>query len=99
MGAINPYRKVSPRLHGTILSGVTTYITFPVGVEYFKISNAAAGGELQWASKAAHITAGDYHVVATGESSDAIISNQLGIHIKASGGDVDYSIFIVVEGR
>ena len=100
MGHYSKPLKVAPVITGTVTSGDTDTITFPVGVQYFKItSKSTSAGTLQWAWTTADIVANEYHELAVDESTDNIIANPLTLAFKASGGDVDYSIFAVIEGK
>lgn len=98
MGSISKPLKVAPAISGTITSGESATVTFPVGVQYFKITNDATGGALHWGWTAAHVAANP-HIVATDTSTDNIIAHPLTLSLKAVGGNVGYSIFCVVEGK
>lgn len=99
MGHITKPLKVTPALTGTVLDGETVQVDFPIGVEYFAISVDEGGGDLHWAWKAADIAADKYQWVGAGEKSDNIVANPLSLAFKAVDGDVDYHVFVVVEGR
>lgn len=100
MGHITKPLKVWPAIKGTITSGETATVTLPAGVEYFRISIGDAGGDLHWAWKAADIAAGNYHYLAAADiTTDNIVANPLSLALKADGGNVTYSLFVVIEGR
>jgi hypothetical protein len=98
MGSIAKPLKVAPLISGTIPDTETVTVSLPIGVEYFKLTAAFGGGDLLWAWKAADLASGA-HAVAAGESTDNIIATPLTLALKASGGNVDYSIFVVLEGK
>lgn len=91
---------VHPALRATVLSGATTEVTLPAGTEYFVIEEEGGAGAIRWGVTAAYAEhATQYHEVAASGTSGVIAANPPSVFIHAEGGNVDYYIFVVRQGK
>lgn len=91
---------VDAAIRGSVTSGQTSSaIALPKDTEYFTITEEGGGGALRWgttAAAAAH--ASQYHEVEADGTSGIIAADPDEIYIYASGGNVNYYIFVVRAG-
>lgn len=91
---------VHPALRGTVLSGTTSEVALPGGTEYFVIEEEGGAGAIRWGVSAAYAeSATQYHEVYTNGTSGVIAANPPSVFIHAEGGNVDYYIFVVRQGK
>ncbi len=88
-------------LRATVLDTATATVTLPLGTEYFEIRQTGGAGSIQWSavSAAEAAVAATAWAVTTSAASGNIVANPNAVYIHAEGGDVDYEIFLVREGR
>lgn len=91
---------VHPAIRGSVLSTATSAVTLPSGTEYFTISEEGGGGVIRWGTTAANAESATlYHEVAANTCSGVIVANPPTLYIHAEGGNVDYYIYAVRQGR
>lgn len=88
-------------LRATVLSGVTATVTLPLGTEYFEVRQTSGAGTIQWSA----VSAAEAGTAATAWNVDSttpsgnVVAAPAALYIHAAGGDVDYEVFVVREGR
>lgn len=91
---------IHPALRATVTSGNTEEVTLPSGTEYFVIEEEGGAGDIHWGVTQAYAEhATQYHAVSASGTSGVIAANPGSIFINASGGDVDYYILVVRQGK
>lgn len=91
---------VHPALRDTVTSGGTVEVALPSGTEYFIIEEEGGAGDIHWGVTEAYAdSATQCHTVSASGTSGVIAANPPSVWINASGGDVDYYIFVVRQGK
>lgn len=91
---------VHPAIRATVLSGATAEVTLPSGTEYFVIEEEGGAGDIHWGVTQAYAEhATQHHAVAASGTSGVIAANPASVFINASGGNVDYYILVVRQGK
>lgn len=91
---------VHPALRGTVLNNATTEVTLPSGTEYFVIEEEGGAGAIRWGVSQAYAeSATQYHEVSASGTSGVIAANPPSVFLHAEGGNIDYYIFCVRQGK
>ncbi len=95
------HQTVSPAQRGSVLSGATSAaIALSPTCLYFVLYEEGGGGVIHWGvtqAQAEHAT--QYHPVAASGNSGIVVANPATIFVRASGGNVNWYLFEVREGK